>query len=346
MKFSKTVILAMVAAVVLLVSSLAEDAHAQSPRAVLRTPVVIPVSIGTPPYSTEVLWRALSAGDPTPERERIEYAGSSCQTTEHFLQREIRWYGECYALFLAPWLIIEPGTPDSAILSRAVLAADTQRWIYGGKDDSSQVAALVVAIVGRRGSPQRIPLDYVARRPGDSAVVHQVVLISLPRDSSALREELLVAALPAVLALPDDVLFRGRDGQWHLDAEIGARISDDPVEALPLDSTLTIPTGFDECGDLTCVAASPVYGWTSPPAGDAERWIVEAIYGEGLRIERRSVDGGTRSRDQARPVGRRQRWQLRPGDGITTVGSRHLRASVRWAGEVAFVRFTCLGRCR
>lgn len=299
-------------------------------------PLVVPVSRGAAPYDREAIWHAFTAGDTTPPSFRALYPGRACENTDFFLRREAAAVQPCRALVLAPWLDLVGSVPDSILAWRAVSFADSNENLAAVADSAGRVHALVAAVVGDRGAPRLIPLTYRSRHASRPVTVHGVVLTPLANERRGLSEDQLIIALPYVLGLPPQTLYRDQRGTLHLhpDAFGAAAIRSRDVLVGP--KTLTLDTEVHSCGSMMCVTPYPVY-WArldfTPPRG----LYLSVRYGEGVLVQ--VVPPLAYLMSQSPDSVASGEWVLVTPDGPGIVPLRSPGASllVRWRGPVATV---------
>ena len=299
----------------------------------LRNPIVVPVTTQAPPYSTQAIWFAFSAGDTVSEEYRLRYAGRACEVTESFLRRER--LDICRALGLTPWLRVPSGTSDSSIAVRAAEFADSlSEHVWG------EHRVLVVAVVGAASTARYVPIP--ASRTPTRSETKGVVLIGLPSDSTALSELLLIPAIPYVIGVPVSSLVTDTAGVPHLDPRERHRLRKDSLAVLPRPAKLEFDTQMHGCGSMNCYVAYPVYTAIVEDGSRKVRVYVESIPGEGVLVEQLAEGDSSHAGTEAQR--RFIRRLFRPDahrQSMPFLGAGERRVSswirVEWKGQVATV---------
>lgn len=302
------------------------------------TPIVVPVTLGAPPYGIEAIWRAFSVGDTTPDSTRSRYRGRPCEETDFFLRRAL---GACRPMMLTPWLQVRSALADS-VLARSVMdhvdrtLSARERW-----DTNWYISTVVAVVVGRTGQPARVPVRYPVTSYGHRVERQAVVVAGIPRDSEALEESQFVPALPLALGVPAHALLKDRRNRWffHPDA-IRREIAFAPVRYLQRGDTMRWDTGIHSCGDIGCMVVYP------PQILRLERARAQLEfspdYDKGMVIVRVPPLAGPRDSSDSSYDSRL--WSPSDGSvflddrGFATGDSTVAIATLRWEGQVATLR--------
>lgn len=301
------------------------------------SPFVVPVSRGLAPYDLEALWRVFTAGDTTAAAYRATYTGRGCENTPFFLRRELGGRPPCRALVLAPWLEMVGSMPASMLAGRVALFADSTGDLALAADSTGRVNALIAAVVGDRGVPRLIEVNYSARRASRTVTVQAVVLVPLATEPRSLTEEQLILALPYVLGLSPQALFRDQRRVLHLHPDAFPQGPHRKRELLLGPKTLKLDTGVHSCGSINCTVLYPTYVIplrTSAPTRDVH---ITVRHGEGVLIEtvRPLADLG----DQASDSIASGEWMLSTAGGgsVDLALSPRAHLLIRWRGQTATV---------
>lgn len=300
-------------------------------------PMVVPVSRDVAPYSLELVWRALTAGDTTPPAFRARYPGRACENTDFFLRREHAAVQPCRALVLAPWLEMVGSMPDSILAGRVALFADSTGDLALVADSAGGVNALVAAVAGDRGPPRLVAVNYAARRASRAVMVRAVVLVSLATQPEELSEEQLIVALPYVMGLPPQVLFRDQRGTLHLHPGAFREQASPSREVLVGPKTLTLDTEVHSCGSISCVVPYPLYFARLRLSTPQRELYLSVRYGEGVLIQMvRPIADLINQKADSVVSGE---WTLVTSASATTILTVSPQAQIRvgWRGNVAVV---------
>jgi hypothetical protein len=247
-------------------------------------PIVVPVTLGEVPYSSDVLWRAFSDGDTVSEEYRLKYAGRACENVEFFLKRQFSERSQCRALELTPWLRLPHGTSDKAIVATLLAHIDSSLKAAYLKDSLRDFAPVIVAVVGRPGPPQLLLNRSTNDSTGPRRQLRSVVFLGLPADSAAITEETFVLALPLALGLPAGSLLRDTEGHLFLHPDARLRLSRDSANTLAVGDTASLDATIYQCGSMSCIAVSHVQRIALPHSSAV--LYLSVRYGEGILLER------------------------------------------------------------
>jgi len=316
------------------------DGQAQGwPYGYLPEPLIVPVAGVVVPYSPDAIWRAISAGNTVPLRDRWRFNGGACVNERFFLARELNSYLVCFPARLTPWLQVEPSIfRDSVALLGAVIGHSLDRYPLRAFADTAHVIhAILVASPLLRGRQRTIRFDTLLVTGADTVRLRSLVLIPLSSDSSRLSERPLIDALPQVFGLPGELLARDPSGAPHIRTDAMARLGLIRRQRLVRDTVLQLDAVVRECGHLACIALNPAFAWQA--AGDPGKvlWFLRVIPDTGLIVEALDTTAnlapswmsGFRTRrilrlDQPDRVGRMLDVSWR--DGVATVRLRRVAA--------------------
>jgi hypothetical protein len=218
-------------------------------------PLVVPVAIGAPPYDADVLWRAFSAGDTTSAPYRAQYGYRSCDTPT-FGARNL---GFCRALGLTPWLVLPEALPDSLLVRRALMHADSLTNLSFHADSAGDADHLIVLVAGERRQPQEIQVSYESRFASYPARFDSAVLGSIPVARDQVTELEFAEAIVTALRLPRHSLVRDQSDTLFLHPETRYELFGIQVKAFKPGDEALFDVGVYQCGHLDCVhVAAPL----------------------------------------------------------------------------------------
>ena len=291
-------------------------------------PLVVPVAIGAAPYDAETLWRVYSAGDTTPATYRAQYGHRPCERTPSFAARNL---GSCRALVLIPWLILPEAVPDSILLRRALMHADSLTELSYHADSAGDADHLLVLMAGDARPSREVRVDYRARYSSYAARFDSGVLGSLPVAFNEVTELEFAEAMVAALRLPAGSLMRDQADTLFLHPEVRYGLVGTELRPLRPGDRAEFDVGVYQCGHLDCVHVAPPLVMAES-AQCSLTVYVSAVHRHGVHVEQ--AEPLTR---RSSGVGRVWRQLIPRGEDAEVkcadAGLATALASVTWHGQ-------------